>query len=366
MIKYESHSGAVYNADNMEVLKSLPDNSIDSCVTDPPYGISFMGKKWDYDVPSVELWKEVLRLLKPGAHALIACGTRTQHRMAVNIEDAGFEIRDVISWVYGSGFPKSLNIGKAIDKIQGSQREIIATRVKSSQHGFKSDGVKHSGGSSPYEGWGTALKPACEFFTLARKPISETNIAENILRWGTGGINIDECRVDGPPPKVMGRGIKCEAWRKKEGRSDIEHNIIDFEQPSGRFPANFIHDGSDEVTALFLNNASRFFYTAKASPSERNEGLEEISLGEPRTNLHPTVKPIALMQYLTRLITPPGGTVLDPFAGSGTTGIAAINEGFKYLLIEREEDYIPIITARLTHWEKKKDHEPGDLFEEAI
>ena len=181
MIKYESHSGAVYNADNMEVLKSLPDNSIDSCVTDPPYGISFMGKKWDYDVPSVELWKEVLRVLKPGGHILVACGTRTQHRMVVNIEDAGFEIRDVISWVYGSGFPKSLNIGKAIDKIQGSQREIIATRVKSSQHGFKSDGVKHSGGSSPYEGWGTALKPACEFFTLARKPISETNIAENIL-----------------------------------------------------------------------------------------------------------------------------------------------------------------------------------------
>ena len=375
MKAYESNYGTLFHADNLAILKAMPDNSIEALVTDPPYGLSFMGKKWDYDVPSVELWQEVLRVLKPGGHALIACGTRTQHRMVVNIEDAGFEIRDVISWVYGSGFPKSLNIGKAIDKIQGNEREIIGKEII--DIGMQS-GSMHSGrnsilqlrdktrGSSPYEGWGTALKPACEFFTLARKPISETNIAENILRWGTGGINIDECRVDGPPPKVMGRGIKCEAWRKKEGRSDIEHNIIDFEQPSGRFPANFIHDGSDEVTALFLNNASRFFYTAKASPSERNEGLEEISLGEPRTNLHPTVKPIALMQYLTRLITPPGGTVLDPFAGSGTTGIAAINEGFKYLLIEREEDYIPIITARLTHWEKKKDHEPGDLFEEAI
>ena len=184
-------NGTICHGDSLEVLKTFPDNSIDSVVTDPPYGLSFMGKKWDYDVPAVELWKEVLRVLKPGGHALIACGTRTQHRMAVNIEDAGFEIRDVISWVYGSGFPKSLNIGKAIDKIQGSQREIIATRVKSSQHGCKSDGVKHSGGvlgsivdytrgTSPYEGWGTALKPAVEFFTLVRKPISEKNIAENV------------------------------------------------------------------------------------------------------------------------------------------------------------------------------------------
>ena len=426
MIKYESHSGAVYNADNMEVLKSHPDNSIDSCVTDPPYGISFMGKKWDYDVPSVELWKEVLRVLKPGGHILVACGTRTQHRMVVNIEDAGFEIRDVISWVYGSGFPKSLNIGKAIDKIQGSQREIIATRVKSSQHGFKSDGVKHSGGSSPYEGWGTALKPACEFFTLARKPISETNIAENILRWGTGGINIDECRVGSEGARNNGsrpdeNGYSSNAiYSKFKATTKIDYNM-------GRFPANFIHDGSEGVVRYFPEtsapggypkgtfekdsncygkyngitreerftfdnggSAARFFYCAKASPSERNEGLEGLEEREridyggfhsekgliennrnpenrkPTANHHPTVKPIALMEYLIRLITPKVGIVLDPFAGSGTTGIAAINLKVKYILIEREADYIPIINARLQHWQNKKDHEPGDLFEEVI
>ena len=428
--------GAIYHGDSLEVLKSFPDNSIDSVVTDPPYGLAFMGKKWDYDVPAVELWKEVLRVLKPGGHALIACGTRTQHRMAVNIEDAGFEIRDVISWVYGSGFPKSLNIGKAIDKIQGSQREIIATRVKSSQHRFKSDGVKHSGGvlgsivdytrgSSPYEGWGTALKPAVEFFTLVRKPISEKNIAENVLKWGTGGINIDGCRVGSEGARNNGsrpdeNGYSSNAiYSKFKATTKIDYNM-------GRFPANFIHDGSEGVVRYFPEtsapggypkgtfekdsncygkyngitreerftfdnggSAARFFYCAKASPSERNEGLEGLELKqvgiyaqdewsrnnmkgtpdnfrEPVANHHPTVKPIALMEYLIRLITPKGGTVLDPFAGSGTTGIAAINLKVKYILIEREADYIPIINARLQHWQNKKDHEPGDLFEEVI
>ena len=440
-------NGAICHGDSLEVLKTFPDNSIDSVVTDPPYGLSFMGKKWDYDVPAVELWKEVLRVLKPGGHALIACGTRTQHRMVCNIEDAGFEIRDVVSWVYSSGFPKSLNIGKAIDQIQGNERVHLGVINKLQSYGLESNNcyggdidrkgkMEITRGTSPYEGWGTALKPAVEFFTLVRKPISEKNIAENVLKWGTGGINIDGCRVEIPEGDTSGyweqikqgnapNGIK--ALSKIVYEQGARPRIYDSEPPkdipTGRFPANFIHDGSDEVTELFLEtsapggypkgtfvkdsncygkyngitreegftfdkggSAARFFYCAKASPSERNEGLEGMEeritkvtnmyemVREDGTmrqlatkqNHHPTVKPLALMQYLIRLITPPGGTVLDPFAGSGTTGIAAINEGFRYLLIEREEDYIPIITARLNHWEKKKDHEPGDLFEEVI
>ena len=427
-------NGTICHGDSLEVLKSFPDNSIDSVVTDPPYGLAFMGKKWDYDVPAVELWKEVLRVLKPGGHALIACGTRTQHRMAVNIEDAGFEIRDVISWVYGSGFPKSLNIGKAIDQIQGNERRVIGNDRSGAKRNYMRGDYKGgiydlTRGTSPYEGWGTALKPAVEFFTLVRKPISEKNIAENVLKWGTGGINIDECRVDVSEEEKDSFAKEWDRFQsgskdgtvgyvKQDGEYDLNQN-----RPTGRFPANFIHDGSEEVTALFPESksvqsvrdsgtgerkskivygninkletvhghndegsAARFFYCAKASPSERNEGLEGMEeritkvtnmyemVREDGTmrqlatkqNHHPTVKPLALMQYLIRLITPPGGTVLDPFAGSGTTGIAAINEGFRYLLIEREEDYIPIITARLNHWEKKKDHEPGDLFEEVI
>ena len=393
-------NGAICHGDSLEVLKTFPDNSIDSVVTDPPYGLSFMGKKWDYDVPAVELWKEVLRVLKPGGHALIACGTRTQHRMAVNIEDAGFEIRDVISWVYGSGFPKSLNIGKAIDQIQGNERRVIGNDRSGAKRNYMRGDYKGgiydlTRGTSPYEGWGTALKPAVEFFTLVRKPISEKNIAENVLKWGTGGINIDGCRVEIPEGDTSGyweqikqgnapNGIK--ALSKIVYEQGARPRIYDSEPPkdipTGRFPANFIHDGSDEVTELFLNNASRFFYTAKASPSERIEGLEGMplgeppasarskpaegrknALGEPRANHHPTVKPLALMQYLIRLITPPDGVVLDCFAGSGTTGVAAVKERKKYILIEREEEYIKIIEARVKHAESKI--EPT-LFDEAI
>ena len=375
-------NGTICHGDSLEVLKSFPDNSIDSVVTDPPYGLAFMGKKWDYDVPAVELWKEVLRVLKPGGHALIACGTRTQHRMVCNIEDAGFEIRDVISWVYGSGFPKSMDISKQIDKIQGNERDIIGISKNGAgnkQGYLPSDRTPQAGvfggdgkvyvltrGSSPYEGWGTALKPAVEFFTLVRKPISEKNIAENVLKWGTGGINIDGCRV-GNEERTQYSG--------KHSNGGVyngfpQHNAH-YETVLGRFPANFIHDGSDEVTALFpetksvghfnstvnmkghtlyeggfndfkqvdrrledQGSAARFFYCAKASPSERNEGLEGMplgeppasarskpaegrksALGEPRANHHPTVKPLALMQYLIRLITPPDGVVLDCFAG---------------------------------------------------
>ena len=206
-------------------MKTLEDNSVDSIVSDPPYGISFMAKKWDYDVPSVEVWKEAMRVLKPGGHALIACGTRTQHRMVVNIEDAGFEIRDVVSWIYGSGFPKSLNISKAIDKAAGAEREDVGKRFNAvGQQGERTTGgdklrsdhpdyVKPTGtteAAQQWDGWGTALKPSSEFFTLCRKPLSEKTIAANVLKWGTGGINIDACRVEGKKPDTT-RGSSSKA-----------------------------------------------------------------------------------------------------------------------------------------------------------
>jgi len=356
-------------------MKELEDNSVDSIVTDPPYGLSFMGKKWDYDVPSVEIWKECLRVLKPGGYLLSFAGTRTQHRMCVNIEDAGFEIRDMIAWVYGSGFPKSHNIGKAVDKLQGNEREITGQDQSGSKRNCMAgdfEGGKYdlTKGNSPYEGWGTALKPALEPITVARKPFNGT-VANNVLKWGTGGINIDGCRVgseilkehkSGNIPNDRGK------WGLKEGYKMPERQ--------GRFPANLIHDGSDEVVGLFPDtksggkagktyvnktgkenwnvsfgadidkptgvnisdsgSAARFFYCAKASKSERNEG-----------NNHPTVKPIKLMQYLVRLVTPKGGTVLDPFMGSGTTGIACRKEGFDFIGIELDEGYFEIAKARI-------------------
>jgi len=426
MIKpyYEQDGIVLHLGDCLQVLKELPDNSVDSIVTDPPYGISFMGKKWDYNVPSIEIWTECLRVLKPGGHALVACGTRTQHRMAVNLEDAGFEIRDIVAWIYGSGFPKSHNIGKAVDKLQGNERDIVGTKADLARDGAKRkpenhdvDGTQNlhiktnwdaaiTKGSSPYEGYGTALKPAMELWTLCRKPFKGT-VAENVLKWGTGGLNIDGCRVEtneDTSRKVLqtqsclnaskaGVGTVTDDWKK------------------GRFPANVIHDGSDEVTGLFpqsngassQNNysngkiyrgqsllesesrldgyrdwyndngsASRFFYTAKASKSERNRGLEgfeekqKIFNGQsdkhstdikdvekrfttqPSANNHPTVKPIALMKYLCKLITPTKGICLDPFMGSGSTGVACKEEGFGFIGIERDLDYFKIAEARIT------------------
>lgn len=289
----------LHHGDCLDVLRSMADNSVDSIVTDPPYGLSFMGRKWDYDVPSVEIWAECLRVLKPGGHLLAFAGTRTQHRMAVRIEDAGFEIRDMIAWVYGSGFPKS-----------------------------------HNG-----EWGGTALKPAMEPITVARKPLAGT-VEANWREHRTGALNIDGCRVG---------------------------------SNAGRWPANMIHDGSPEVVALFpdskgqqgaitgrepssktsktfgafagraaseprgdTGSAARFFYAAKASRNYRGEG-----------NAHVTVKPTDLMRYLCRLITPPGGVVLDPFMGSGSTGKAAMLEGFRFVGIEREAEYVEIARARI-------------------
>lgn len=386
----------ILNGNNIDLLKTLPDNSVDSIVTDPPYGLSFMNKKWDYDVPSVELWKEVYRVLKHGGHVLSFGGTRTYHRMVVNIEDAGFEIRDQIMWLYGSGFPKSHNIGKAIDKIEGNEREVVGEKKRGDVQKAKEKGVGYladvanrnnvkqfgygtetiTKGSSEWEGWGTALKPANEPICLARKPLSEKSVAENVLKHGTGGINIDGCRVATSDKLSIGSN-KHEGNAINFGMKDNKE--AQEQNEKGRFPANVIHDGSDEVLEGFPDT-SRFFYCAKASKSDRNDGCEklqgkyvaqsnqaqaELKRGnldfengkhnkvELKQNFHPTVKPTELMRYLCRLITPPNGIVLDPFMGSGSTGKGAILEGFDFIGIELDPEYVEIAKARIEYAQKE-------------
>ena len=324
----------------------MPDASVDAVVTDPPYGLSFMGKRWDYDVPTVAIWSECLRVLKPGGHLLSFGGSRTYHRMAVNVEDAGFEIRDQVMWVYGSGFPKSHNISKALDR-----------------------SGKATPAATQWDGWGSALKPAHEPIVLARKPLGEKTLAANVLKHGTGAINVDGCRIPGTKPQVT-QGINTSPTSLNVAR----RRQLSGPPDEGRFPANVMHDGSDEVVELFPGtgekSAARFFYCAKASKSDRDEGLDAFAeqefvqwqtgngtSGKPssmsegrdtqRRNIHPTVKPTDLMAYLIRLVTPPGGVVLDPFAGSGSTGKAAIREGFKFIGIEREAEYLAIARARI-------------------
>lgn len=374
----------LYQGDNMESIKKLPDNSIDSIVTDPPYGLKIFGKKWDCNVPSVEFWKECLRVLKPGGHVLSFGGTRTFHRMVINIEDAGFEIRDQIMWIYGSGFPKGLNVGKSVDKIQGNEREYVGENNKPSgkslfdqdrNTGMFANPVKSipiTKGTSPQEGWGTGLKPANEPICLARKPISEKTIADNMLKWGVGGINIDGCRV-GSEIRSNGntmmdiRGGKFSVENDRTIRLKRENpNVI------GRFPANIIFD--DEAAEILDNDsggASRFFYVAKTSSKERNMGLgddfeekkydlnrvQESGTLEERYNLksknnHPTIKPINLMTYLCRLITPPNGIIFDPFMGSGSTGISALLEGFRFVGMEMDSDYFKICESRIENYEQ--------------
>ena len=440
--------------DCLDVMRTMADCSVDAVVTDPPYGLSFMGKAWDYDVPGVDVWREILRVLKPGGHLLAFAGTRTQHRMAVAIEDAGFEIRDMIAWVYGSGFPKSQNVGKAIDKLDAAQtqqarryrftewvrstgltskqideatgtnmgghyttaasqpaimtrehldavrhlisevpdwveheadirsvesenfkkREVVGTEVRYNEpSGIVAAGrdertlferkitTAHTPEAQQWEGWGTALKPALEPVTVARKPFKDA-VAQNVLTHGTGAINIDGCRVASPDTagKVWTRGGNQKGASLTTNTTG-EHQYIEA-SPLGRWPANLIHDGSDEVVELFpevrrqvgmkknaggfrfiagdtdskqsftqgsldSGSAARFFYTAKASRADREDG-----------NTHPTVKPTDLMRYLCRLVTPPCGIVLDPFMGSGSTGKAAMLEGFEFIGIERDAD----------------------------
>ena len=493
-MRYELHQG-----DCLESLRAMPDNSVDSIVTDPPYGLAFMGKRWDYDVPSVEIWAECLRVLKPGGHLLAFAGTRTQHRMAVRIEDAGFEIRDMIAWVYGSGFPKSMDVSKAIDKLNGRdmacrialaehiracreskgvsradmaakfqhhkqvtanwERVDAGNRVPSradwqalsdwlglstewlplidrleaerevvgrSTNGIAGGSGNHAGEGDSYgfgaefditapatdaarqwQGWGTALKPALEPITVARKPLIGT-VAANVLAHGTGAINVDGCRVgsDGG----TSRSGQAEYPKRPDGSEDRSgswartgHEIVSLN--AGRWPANLIHDGSEEVLARFPvtgpskaaarggsnpnpmdwgngrsdgdivkghddngGSAARFFYCAKASKADRDAGLDGFEVrkietmnkysapsegrtadknGGFRANIHPTVKPTDLMRYLCRLVTPPGGTVLDPFMGSGSTGKAAMLEGFRFIGCELSAEYMEIARARI-------------------
>jgi DNA modification methylase len=320
----------------LERLKDLDDNSIDSIVTDPPYGLSFMSKKWDYDVPGVEIWVECLRVLKPGGHLLSFGGTRTYHRLVLAIEDAGFEIRDQIQWIYGSGFPKSHNIKEG-----------------------------------EFKGWGTALKPANEPICVARKPLEGT-VAHNIEKWGVGGLNIDESRIEGLSEKEFNWTPQRQTPKAEGiyggGKGFIPKEEQSMFNPKGRWPANIIFD---EVAAEMLPNenkqsVSRFFYVAKASKRERNEGLEGMpkksqgAYGEfagdgrgrqtehqPTANHHPTVKPIKLMEYLIKLVTPKGGIILDPFMGSGSTGVAAVALGYTFVGIEMDPEYMQIAEKRV-------------------
>jgi DNA modification methylase len=437
----------VFLGDCRDVLKTLPDNSVDSVVTDPPYELGFMGKKWDnsgiaYDVT---VWQECLRVLKPGGHILAFGGSRTWHRLAVAVEDAGFELRDSIAWLYGSGFPKSLDVSKAIDKNLGAERGKIrvdasevrnpkatgggrdgvegATRPwieKALEVGFheKDSDTPASPEAQKWEGWGTALKPAFEPVVVGRKPLGKgVTVAENVLQWGVGGLNIDGSRIG--TAEMGGQVVRSSLGRRtSEGgeHADFVANVA-----QGRWPANVI---LDEVTAGLLDEqsgerasgggakgvmggsfgngkdnpnranslyydtggASRFFYVAKASKRDRNEGLEELpdthpsavtgrkvgSAGAqnggyagmtetPRKNIHPTVKPTQLMRYLIKLVTPAGGTVLDPFTGSGSTGKAALLDGYQFVGAELTEEYLPIIEGRL-RWASEQVEEIDDTL----
>ena len=370
-------SAHVIHGNSLNELPYLEDCSVDAIVTDPPYELGFMNKKWDASgiAYNVNIWAHCLRVLKPGGHLLAFGGTRTYHRMACAIEDAGFEIRDSINWIYGSGFPKSLDVSKAIDKAAGAEREIIGERKLG---GNAAQSTKEKGGTyasntnsvgvepisvpitapatdaaKQWEGWGTALKPAHEPIVLARKPFEDT-VANNVLAHGTGALNIDKTRIgDG------GQGT----WASPRGgiwKTDPDQKAELLSSTVGRWPANVIIDDSIEATW------TPYFYCAKASKSEKNAGLDGMPEKRPdertstgmgtfeqkgvakQANHHPTVKPLELMKYLCRLITPPNGTILDPFAGSGSTLVAATLEGFNSIGIEMTAEYIPIIQARLT------------------
>jgi DNA modification methylase len=293
-------------AESLDFLRSLPSNSIDSIITDPPYGLKFI-KGWKYDVPSVALWEECERVAKPGAHLLSFSGTRTYHRICVNIEDGDFEIRDQLLWVYGSGFPKSKNIGKALE-----------------------------GGE--WDGWGTGLKPSFEPIIMARKKVINT-VTENVSIYGTGGLNIDACRVGDGSDKTPGG---CKGSNRLHDGGITKRSPVDFTK--GRWPGNLMHDGSPEVVSEFpgkdKKSKSRFFYCPKASKKDRTMSGEV-------ENDHPTVKPSALMRYLCRLITPPNGIILDPFSGSGSTGCAALLEGFRFIGCDIKEEYVNIARERI-------------------
>jgi site-specific DNA-methyltransferase (adenine-specific) len=405
----------LHHGDCREVLAGLPDASVDAVVTDPPYELGFMGKAWDaqgvaYDAA---LWAEVLRVLKPGGHLLAFGGTRTYHRLACAVEDAGFEVRDSIHWLYGSGFPKSLDVSKAIDKAAGAEREVVGDKLDRpgyhlSGHSSGTGAFGHGLGSSTtqtrlasalitapatpeaarWEGWGTALKPAHEPVVVARKPLAGT-VAANVLAHGTGALNVDGCRVG-----TDGGTAGCTAGPSNGILGDVLNG--DFGKPVdglGRWPANVVLDpeaaevldrqsGDDEagasrfftVAGFTDDDLTSFRYVAKPDRAERNAGLDglpevQMQVGDERPsggswerrnrnetikqNFHPTVKPLDLMRWLVRLVTPPGGTVLEPFAGSGTTLAAAVLEGFDAVGIELTADYLPLIEGRVAWAERE-------------
>ena len=424
-------AATVFHGSNLDVLPFMADNSVDSIVCDPPYELGFMGKAWDSSgiAYSVDLWRECLRVLKPGGHLLAFGGSRTWHRVAVAIEDAGFDLRDSIAWLYGSGFPKSHDISKGIDKAAGAEREVVGRNPnhRDTTHrtndnpmgqaiGAKDITAPATDDAKKWAGWGTALKPAFEPVVVARKPLVGT-VAENVLAWGVGGLNIDASRIGTTKPNA--KNTSFNSWRNLEDRKDRQQPEQTYNPNEGRWPANII---LDEYTAGLLDEqsgvtkspqnyiakggktnkiyssgigvqigewhkeygdsggASRFFYVAKASKRDRNEGLEELPFiegtemtgrneesaglvmsredGSTRENpyagksaeaknFHPTVKPTDLMRYLIKLVTPAGGIVLDPFTGSGSTGKAALLDGYQFVGIELTADYLPIIEGRL-------------------
>lgn len=354
-------SWEIWRGDSRLKLPLIGDASVDAVVCDPPYELGFLGREWDstgvaYDA---DLWREVLRALKPGGHLLAFGGTRTYHRMACAIEDAGFEIRDSIHWIYGSGFPKSHDVSKAIDKAAGAARQVIGVHrmpgyaLANVLHGAqnretlafaKTSDEPATEAARQWVGWGTALKPAHEPCVVARKPLEGT-VAANVLAHGTGAINVDGCRVPHANAEDLAKhaagvaaikargGTMANSWANSSdlaGANDVSAH--------GRWPANVVldEDAGRELNEQSGLQAARFFYCAKASKAERGEG-----------NTHPTVKPIALMRWLVRLVTPPGGLVLDPFAGSGSTGVAAIREGCSFVGIERDVEAARIARKRL-------------------
>lgn len=410
--------------DCLEQLKGMPDNSLDSLVTDPPAGISFMGKDWDSDKGGSKEWiawmesvmRECLRVLKPGAHALIWAIPRTSHWTATACEQSGFEIRDVVTHVFGSGFPKSLDISKAIDKAAGAEREVVSSRVKKAGDMRGGNFVKGKDyqaielydtapatrEAKEWVGYGTALKPASEHWILARKPLSEKTVAKNVLKWGVGGINIDASRIESADQSVLDAAVKRMTGNKVQAGGSTNNFVsgsktIQPKSAQGRFPANLVlshtefctdkqcdlecavraldeqsgilkqgvagkksrpfGDGSIYGTAKEFkpngtetyscekpSGASRFFYCAKASKSDKGIG-----------NTHPTVKNTKLMTYLITMITPQGGIVLDPFTGSGSTGVAALKAGFDFIGIEQQEEYVKIAEARLNNTKTNKE-----------
>lgn len=358
--------------DCLSVLKTMADNSVDSLITDPPAGISFMGKEWDSAKGGRKEWvewmasvmRECLRVMKPGAHGLVWAIPRTSHWTATALEDAGFEVRDVITHLFGQGFPKSLDISKAIDKAAGAEREVIGQKDVGPD--MRGGNFENSSGrmvaditapatdaAKQWSGWGTALKPASEHWILVRKPCAEKTVAANVIEWGAGGINIDGCRIDlkhGEATHGSGASQSKNSFTYNYQNGEKRIGVPNIISTQGRFPANLVLSHSpyctddqcdiecaiERLDGQSTQEASRFFYCAKISTSERGKG-----------NNHPTVKPQKLMRYFCKLITPPGGLVLDPFMGSGSTGVASKSEGFDFIGIEQNESYFEIAQKRI-------------------